>query len=74
MQAMFAWVATVPSGLFTEEMEIIEDAGSAGEKSIVDKFAKHTQSSKHCWLDHMLTHVSYQNMQSKQDPLLVALF
>ena len=57
MQAMFAWVATVPSGLFTEEMEIIEDAGSAGEKSILDKYARHTQSSKPCLLDHMLVPV-----------------
>ena len=58
MQAMFAWVATVPSGLFAEEMEIIEDAGSAGEKSIEDKYARHAQSSE--LLDHTLMHSSCQ--------------
>lgn len=67
MQAMFAWVATVPSGLFAEEMEIIEGAGSAGEKSIEDKYARHAQSSKHCLLDHTLMRSSCWECGVKQD-------
>lgn len=52
---MFAWVATTPSGLFAEEREIIDDADSAGEKNIEDKYARH--ASKRCLLDHMLLRV-----------------
>lgn len=66
MQAMFAWVATTPSGLFAEEREIIDDADSAAEKSIEDKYAGH--ASKHCLLDCMLIHVFCHNMQLVQDP------
>lgn len=71
MQAMFAWVATAPSGLFTEEMEIIEDADFPGEKSIADKYARHAQSSKPCLLDHTLVHVSCQ-LCSRYRTLVVA--
>lgn len=63
---MFAWVATTPSGLFAEEREIIDDADSAGEKSIEDKYARH--ASKHCLLDHMLMLVFCHIMHLLQGP------
>lgn len=45
MQAMFGWVGSHTSGLLADGMEIIDDADSAGEKSIEDKYTGHSSKA-----------------------------
>ena len=40
LQAMFGWVGSHTSGLFADEMEVIDDADLSDEKSIEDKYAR----------------------------------
>ena len=54
VQAMFGWVGSHTSGLFADGMQLIDDADSAGERSIEDKYSGH--SSECPLLQHPLVH------------------